>query len=403
MNALPQPVPTVSTTALMDVAARPPQVFVRGRGSWLFDADGKRYLDVVQGWAVNTLGHCPPQIAAALAEQSQRLVNPSPAFFNDVAARLATRLAALSGLERVFVCSTGAEANEGAIKLARKWGRLHRDGAFEIVTFADAFHGRTIATMSASGKPGWDRIFAPQVNGFPKARIDDLASVHSAIGPKTVAVMLEPIQGEAGVVPASDDFLRALRALCDQRGLLLIVDEVQTGIGRTGRMFGFEHAGIVPDIVTLAKGLGGGVPIAALLARESVAAAFAHGDQGGTYSNNPLTAAVGHAVLDAVTADGFLAGVQARGEQLSSLLSSLSQRHGLNGERGRGLLRALDLGMPVAPRVVEAARALAPDGLLINAPRPTLLRLMPALNIGEDEIARLGELLDAALGEVLGR
>jgi acetylornithine/N-succinyldiaminopimelate aminotransferase len=384
------------TDALMDVAARPPLVFVEGRGSWLVDHAGRRYLDFVQGWAVNSLGHCPPQIAAALAAQAQRLISPSPAFFNDAALSLARRLAELSGLQRVFLASSGAEANEGAIKLARKWGSLHKDGAFEVVTFADGFHGRTLATMSASGKAGWDHLFEPKVPGFPKARLNDLDSVRALIGPKTVAVMLEPIQGEAGVVPATAQFVRALRALCDERGLLLILDEVQTGVGRTGTLFAFEQAGVVPDVMTLGKGLGGGVPLAALLAKAEVAC-FAHGDQGGTYCGNPLMAAVGNAVLDAVAQPEFLAGVVERGVHLQRHLQHLSDRHGLAGERGSGLLRALDLGRPIGLALVEAAREVQPDGLLLNSPRPHLLRFMPALNVPLEEIDRMAEQLDALL------
>jgi len=387
------------TDALMDVAARPPLVFVEGRGSWLVDHAGRRYLDFVQGWAVNSLGHCPPQIAAALAAQAQRLISPSPAFFNDAALALAGRLAALSGLPRVFLASSGAEANEGAIKLARKWGELHRDGAFEIVTFADGFHGRTLATMAASGKAGWDRLFEPKAPGFPKARLNDLDSVRALIGPKTVAVMLEPIQGEAGVVPAGAEFLQALRALCDERGLLLVLDEVQTGVGRTGSLFAFERAGVVPDILTLGKGLGGGVPLAALLAKEQ-AACFAHGDQGGTYCGNPLTAAVGSAVLDVVAQPRFLAGVVERGAHLQAHLQRLTARHGLAGERGGGLLRALDLGRPVGAAVVDAARDLQPDGLLLNSPRPHLLRFMPRLDVAFEEIDRMAAQLDALLARL---
>jgi acetylornithine/N-succinyldiaminopimelate aminotransferase len=384
------------TDALMDVAARPPLVFVEGRGSWLIDHAGRRYLDFVQGWAVNSLGHCPPQIAAALSAQSQRLVSPGPAYFNDTALALAGRLAELSGLERVFLASSGAEANEGAIKLARKWGALHKDGAFEIVTFADGFHGRTLATMAASGKAGWDRLFEPKVPGFPKARLNDLDSVRARIGPRTAAVMLEPIQGEAGVVPASVEFLQALRRLCDAEGLLLILDEVQTGVGRTGSLFAFEQAGVAPDIMTLGKGLGGGVPLAALLATER-AACFAHGDQGGTYCGNPLMAAVGLAVLDTVAQPRFLAGVVERGNMLQRLLRDLVDRHGLAGERGGGLLRALNLGRPVGPAIVDAARALKPDGLLLNSPRPHLLRFMPALNVPVEDIERMIGMLDGLI------
>ncbi|GMV57025.1 MAG: acetylornithine aminotransferase [Betaproteobacteria bacterium] len=382
--------------ALMEVTARPPLVFVEGRGSWIVDHRGKRYLDFVQGWAVNALGHCPPEIAQALARQSQRLINPSPAYFNAPAVELAGKLARLSGLERVFLASSGAEANEGAIKLARKWGELKRGGAYEIVTFEGAFHGRTLATMAASGKAGWDKLFEPKVPGFPKARFEDIASVEAVITDKTVAVMLEPVQGEAGVVPASATFLKAVRELCDRRGLLLILDEVQTGVGRTGRMFAFQHAGVRPDVMTLGKGIGGGVPLAALLA-SGRASCFAHGDQGGTYCGNPLMAAVGNAVIDVVSQPDFLAEVTAKGDSLAQRLRELSARRGLAGERGSGLLRALDLGRPIAAQVVDAARALEPEGLLLNAPRPSLLRFMPALNVTREEIDRMVAQLDGVL------
>lgn len=382
--------------ALMEVTARPPLVFVEGRGSWIVDHRGKRYLDFVQGWAVNALGHCPPEIAQALARQSQRLINPSPAYFNAPAVELAGKLARLSGLERVFLASSGAEANEGAIKLARKWGELKRGGAYEIVTFEGAFHGRTLATMAASGKAGWDKLFEPKVPGFPKARFEDIASVEAVITDKTVAVMLEPVQGEAGVVPASAAFLKAVRELCDRRGLLLILDEVQTGVGRTGRMFAFQHAGVRPDVMTLGKGIGGGVPLAALLA-SGRASCFAHGDQGGTYCGNPLMAAVGNAVIDVVSQPDFLAEVTAKGDSLAQRLRELSARRGFAGERGSGLLRALDLGRPIAAQVVDAARALEPEGLLLNAPRPSLLRFMPALNVTREEIDRMVAQLDGVL------
>jgi acetylornithine/N-succinyldiaminopimelate aminotransferase len=381
---------------VMDIAARPALVFVEGKGSWLVDHRGKRYLDFIQGWAVNCLGHCPPPIVQTIHAQARRLISPSAAFFNDAAIGLAQRLASLSGLDRVFLASSGAEANEGAIKLARKWGALHKGGAWQIVTFADAFHGRTLATMSASGKAGWDRLFEPKVPGFPKAQLNDLDSVQRLVGPDTVGIMLEPIQGEAGVVLAEDNFLRSLRELCDRSGLLLILDEVQTGIGRTGRLFGWEHAGVQPDIMTLGKGLGGGVPLSALLASEPVTC-FAHGDQGGTYCCNPVMAAVGTAVLECVSQPAFLEGVRMREQHLIERLDELARRRGLAGQRGRGLLRALDLGGPIAARVADAARDLQPEGLLLNAPRPHLLRLMPALNVELEEIDRMIELLEHAL------
>lgn len=383
--------------ALMEITARPPLVFVRGAGSWLWDHEGRRYLDFIQGWAVNALGHCPKAIADALAAQAATLINPSPAFWNAPSARLAQLLTDNSCFDRVFFANSGAEANEGAIKLARKWGAKHREGAFEIVTFDHGFHGRTLATMSASGKPGWDRLFEPKVPGFPKATLNDLASVERLIGGRTVAVMLEPIQGEAGVLGATDEFLRDLRALTRERGLLLIADEVQTGMGRTGRLFGYEHAGIEPDIMTLGKGIGGGVPLAALLAREEVSC-FEHGDQGGTYNGNPLMAAVGIAVLEAMLAPGFLENVVARGAQLAQGLDALARAHGLGEVRGRGLLQALALGRDVGARVAETARA---DGLLLNSPRPDTLRFMPALNVSPDEIDLMLAGLDRALRSVL--
>ncbi|BCB25942.1 acetylornithine aminotransferase [Sulfurimicrobium lacus] len=384
------------TSALMSITNRPDIVFHEGHGSWLTDHTGKRYLDFVQGWAVNCLGHSPDVVAQALAEQAKRLINPSPAFYNAPAAELASLLTQNSVFDRVFFANSGAEANEGAIKLARKWGQVNRNGAFEIITFENGFHGRTLATMSASGKPGWDTLFAPQVPGFPKARYNDIDSVAALIRAETVAVMLEPIQGEAGVIPASDEFMRDLRELTRRHGLLLIVDEVQTGMGRTGKLFAYEHAGIEPDVMTLGKGIGGGVPLSALLAREEVCC-FQPGDQGGTFNGNPLMCAVGLAVLRTLLAPGFLQSVADKGIYLAHGLEALSARHGLGTERGQGLLRALTLDGERGPAIVEAARLHEPTGLLINSPRPNLLRFMPALNVELNEIDRMLEILDAVI------
>lgn len=385
------------TQALMWTAERPGFVMVDGQGSWLVDDSGKRYLDFVQGWAVNALGHGHPAMLDALAKQAARLVNPSPAYFNAPSLALAELLTSHSAFDRVFFANTGAEANEGAIKLARKWGQLHKGGAFEIVTFENGFHGRTLATMSATGKPGWHARFPPQVDGFPKARLNDPASVEALIGPRTVAVMLEPVQGEAGVVPATSAFLRDLRALTERHRLLLIVDEVQTGMGRTGRLFAHEHAGIAPDIMTLGKGLGGGVPLAALLAREEICC-FEAGDQGGTFNGNPLMTAAGLAVLETLLAPGFLAEVERKGRYLSEKLAALSEEFGLHGERGAGLLRALVLADGRAPALVRRAQERRPEGLLLNAPRPNLLRFMPALTVSIEEI----DLMAGWLAEMLG-
>lgn len=382
--------------ALMDITARPPVVFVRGEGSFLWDHNGKRYLDFVQGWAVNCLGHSPPIVAEALASQAKLLLTPSPAFFNAPSLELAKALTDCSCFDQVFFANSGAEANEGAIKLARKFGALHRNGAYEIVTFEGGFHGRTLATMSASGKKAFEPLFEPKVAGFPKAQLNDLASVERAINGKTVAVMLEPIQGEAGVWPATEQFLRDLRELTSARGLLLILDEIQTGMGRTGKVFYYEHAEIEPDIMTLGKGIGGGVPLAALLATKA-ASCFEHGDQGGTFNGNPLMCAAGAAVLQHVVSPTFLKSVADNGLYLEDELQRISARHGLGEVRGRGLLLALDLKMPIAGSIVTQAFE---DGVLLNAPRPDTLRFMPALTVTRQEIAAMIDSLDAVLAKI---
>jgi len=385
--------------SLMYITNRPDIVFTSGKGSWLEDSTGKRYLDFMQGWAVNCLGHSPDVIIDALTAQARKLINPSPAFYNEPMARLANLLAANSCFQKVFFANSGAEANEGAIKLARKWGRLNKAGAYEIITFDHSFHGRTLATMSASGKPGWDTIYAPQVPGFPKADLNDIASVERLITDKTVAVMLEPIQGEGGVIPATREFMQQLRELTQRHKLLLIVDEVQSGCGRSGQLFAYQLAGIEPDIMTLGKGIGGGVPLAALLAREEVAC-FEAGDQGGTYNGNPLMTAVGLAVIETLVAPGFLEQVRERGAYLQAGLLKLSAEYGMEGERGEGLLRALKLGRDSANQIVERARQLNPEGLLLNAVRPNLLRFMPALDVSHAEIDQMLTMLRQVLASL---
>jgi acetylornithine/N-succinyldiaminopimelate aminotransferase len=378
---------------VMPVTVRPPVVMAEGNGSWLRDTEGRTYLDFVQGWAVNCLGHSHPVMVEALRAQAARLINCSPAFHNQRMARLTALIADSSGLDHVFLCNSGAEANEGAIKLARKWGARHRGGAFEIVTTHGSFHGRTLATMSASGKPAFEGLFEPKVPGFRKMPLNDLDALAAAVTDRTVAVMLEPIQGEAGVVPATDEYLRAVRALTRERDVLLILDEIQTGIGRTGRLYGFEHAGVRPDIMTLGKGLGGGVPLAALVA-SAAASCFEPGDQGGTFNGTPLMAAVGCAVLETVGQPDFLARVREVGQYLAGGLGALSSALGHGEVRGRGLLLALALTRGEATKVVGAALE---RGLLVNAPRPDTLRFMPALTVTREEIDRMLELLGECL------
>jgi acetylornithine/N-succinyldiaminopimelate aminotransferase len=388
---------------LMYVTNRPPLVFTEGRGMFMTDHTGKRYLDFLQGWAVNALGHSPQCIQDALTAQAKKIINPSPAFFNQPSIELAGLLTANSCFDRVFFANSGAEANEGAIKLARKWGKKHPNAAnesrYEIITFNHGFHGRTLATMSASGKPGWDTLFAPQVPGFPKAELNDLGSVEALINSRTVAVMLEPMQGEAGVIPATREFMQALRQLTKKLGLLLIVDEVQSGCGRSGELFAYQLSNIEPDIMTLGKGIGGGVPLAALLAREEIAC-FEAGDQGGTYNGNPLMTAVGVAVISELLKPDFLPTVRDTGAYLSAQLLKLSDLYGLQGERGEGLLRALKLDRDIGAQIVDIARERNPVGLLLNSPRPNLLRFMPALNVTRDEIDQMIAMLSEILSEL---
>jgi acetylornithine/N-succinyldiaminopimelate aminotransferase len=394
-----KPAQSIDAHSVMFITSRPELVMVAGKGSWLTDNNGKHYLDFLQGWAVNCLGHSNSGMIEALNTQAKKLINPSPAFYNEPMIRLSNLLTGNSCFNKVFFANSGAEANEGAIKLARKWGQINKSGAFEIVTFDHSFHGRTLATMSASGKPGWDTMFAPQVPGFPKADLNDLESVKKLVTDKTVAVMLEPVQGEGGVIPVTKEFIQSLRQFTKENNILLIVDEVQAGCGRTGMLFAYQHYGIEPDIMTLGKGIGGGVPLAALMATDAVAC-FVPGDQGGTYNGNPLMTAVGISVIEQLLAPGFLESVRAKGELLSKELLSISTEFNLNGERGEGLLRALMLNSDIGGKLVELARDRSPEGLLINSPRPNLLRFMPALNVSDDEIRQMCNILRELLKQV---
>jgi acetylornithine/N-succinyldiaminopimelate aminotransferase len=378
-----------SFASLMEITKRPSTVFVEGHGSWLKDADGKEYLDFVQGWGVNCLGHSPRVLVEAIAGQAEKLINCSPAYYNEPMIKLADLIVKHSCLQKVFFANSGAEANEGAIKLARKWGQKYRQGAYEIITMNHAFHGRTLAMMSASGKAEWAQLYEPKVAGFPKVPLNDLGAVQAAVNEKTVGVMVEPIQGEAGVFVATDDFLKGLRELTRQKEILLILDEIQTGMGRTGKLFAYEHNGAEPDIMTLAKGIGGGVPLAALVAREGICC-FEPGDQGGTFNGNPLMMAAGCAVIEELTKPGFLERVAETGVYLQRRLEELSGPYGLGEVRGKGLLLALDLNKEIGPQIVEESLK---RGLLINSPRKTTLRFMPALIVTREEIDRMIDIL----------
>jgi acetylornithine/N-succinyldiaminopimelate aminotransferase len=355
---------------------------------WLYDDKGNKYLDYLQGWAVNCLGHSHPAMIEAITKQAKLLINPSPAFYNAPMLELSKILTSReynSHFDKVFFANTGAEANEGAIKLSRKWGQKNKNCAFEIITFIDSFHGRTLATMSASGKAGFDSIFPPKIDGFAKAEFNNLESVKALINSNTVGIMLEPIQGEAGVVPATKEFMQGLEFLCKEHNILLICDEVQSGCGRSGYLFAHQMFGVKPHIMTLGKGIGGGVPLAALLATNEVTC-FEVGDQGGTYNGNPLMTSVGIAVLDTILQDGFLDSVKQKGQYLSDELNVLVKEFNLVGERGEGLLRALVLDADYAKQMVAKAKELSPYGVLLNAPRPNILRFMPALTVSYEEL-----------------
>jgi acetylornithine/N-succinyldiaminopimelate aminotransferase len=384
-----------TTRHLMQLTPRPTAQMARGKGSLLWDSEGKRYLDFIQGWAVNALGHSPDVLTRAIARQLDSVINVGPAHHNALAPRLAARLADMTGLERSFLASSGAEANEAAVKLARKWGQKHRGGAYAVITTHDGFHGRTLAMTCATGKAGFDRAFPPAVEGFPKVPYGDVDAVARAIDAQTVAVMVEPIQGEAGVVVPPEGYLRALRALCDQAGILLIADEIQTGLARTGPLFACQAEGVLPDIMTLGKGLGGGLPISALLAREAVAC-FEVGDHGSTFTGNSLMCAGALAVLEVIDSVEHARVRRDSAAHLELALRALASESGAQ-LRGRGHLWALVLAKPDAVSLRDQA---FDHGLLINAARPHVLRFMPALDVTKEHVdemaAVLGGLLRAA-------
>ena len=384
--------------SILFTTVRPEVVMEKGEGLYLWDTDGKKYLDFVGGWAVTSLGHSPAVIAKALARQSKVLVNASPSFLNIPMIEYARLLVNHSCFDRVFFASSGAEANEGAIKLARKYGSLYRDGAFEIITTVNSFHGRTLATMSATGKKKWKNLFEPKVPGFIHVPLNDFAALKAAVNSRTCAVMLEPIQGEGGVFEVDFDYIRQLRQLCDEQGILLIFDEVQTGLARTGKLFAYQHYGVEPDVMTLAKGIGGGFPLAALLVKERFNI-FEAGDQGGTYSGQPLAMAVGLAVMQEVLEKNLVDNAAMQGEYIQKKLRELAARFRLTNIRGKGLLLAFDLPTEQGAEVVAACLR---QGLLVNSPQPATIRLMPALIVNTAEIDWMTEILANVLQEVLG-
>jgi acetylornithine/N-succinyldiaminopimelate aminotransferase len=374
---------------LMGTFKRLPVTFVEGRGVTVRDSEGNEYLDLVAGIAVNVLGHAHPALAAALAEQAGRLIHTSNLYYTEPQVALARKLVELSFPSRAFFANSGAEANEAAIKLARKWGKVRRDGAFEIITTEHAFHGRTLTTVTAGGKEAYSAPFGPLPPGFVHVPYGDLGAIRAATTDRTVAVMLEPILGEAGVVPPPDGYLEGARAWCDQRDLLLVLDEVQTGLGRTGRWFAHQHHGIVPDVMTLAKALGGGVPIGACLAGPR-ADVFEPGDHGSTFGGNPLACAAGVAVLRTIEEEGLVGNAAEMGELLAAALRDLD---GVRQVRGRGLMRSVVFEEPVAR---DFQSRCLDEGVIVNAVDDVTVRLVPPLVIGAGDIERAAERMKRA-------
>ncbi len=370
--------------ALMEITRRPPITFTQGRGGWLWDSEGKRYLDFVQGWAVNCLGHCPPAVASVLVEQSTKLLNCSPAFYNEPMVRYAEELTAAAGLDRVFFANSGAEANEGAIKLARKYGKEKLNGAFEIIAADNSFHGRTLTTVAATGNPNYQVNFTPMTPGFIHVPFDDVEAIKGATTDQTCAVMLEPVQGEGGVNVPAPGYLKAVREWCDEKGLLLILDEVQTGMGRLGTIFGYELYGVEPDVMTLAKGMGGGVPIGAFLTKEHCNV-LRPGDHGSTFGGNALTCAAAYAACNYIVEEGMAAKGKAMGERLQAALDAVKARHetSVKEVRGEGLLLAVEFHEAISGDVVGRCNE---EGLLLNPVRPTAVRFMPPLNVSPAEV-----------------
>lgn len=372
---------------------RHPVVLVRGRGARVQDADGRSYLDLVSGISVNAFGHAPAFLAEALAAQAGELIHVSNLYYSATLIEAAERLAALSGMDRVFFCNSGAEAVEAAIKLARKYGRTRLGGRYEIVTAERSFHGRTMGALTATGQEKYQRDFAPLVPGFRYAPFNDLAAWREAVTPATCALMIEPVQAEGGVYPARPEFIRGLAELAEEHGLLLVFDEVQTGLGRTGRLFAWEHFGVKPHLMAVAKGLGGGFPVGALLAREE-AAVFAPGDHQSTFGGNPLACAAVLACLRRMVEDDLPARAAALGAEIAAQIRSWTAEIGIIREiRGMGLL----LGLEIDGRAPEYAEAALERGLLLNALNETTFRIAPPLAITREELAEAMAILRAVL------
>ena len=381
----------------MPVYRRTPLTIVRGQGARVWDENGKEYLDFVAGWAVNSLGHCHPAVVDAVTEQVKTLIQASNSFYTIPQLKLAELLVQNSCLDRVFLCNSGAEATEGAVKLARRYGHLHLGGAYEVITTTGSFHGRTLAMVSASGQSKFQQPYIPLPSGFVNVAYNNIEAIKAAISSQTCAVMLEPVQGEGGVNLPDDDYLKAVQELCHQTGVLFILDEIQTGIGRTGSLFAYQKYGVEPDIITLAKGLASGIPIGAILAKER-ASVFAPGEHGSTFGGNPVTCAAGYATLKFIIDNDIVGNAERMGEYLSNGLNSLKQKFNfITDVRGLGLLQAMEFDSNIARQLMLAC---LDSGLLINVLKDNAIRFMPPLIISKDDIDRALAILEKALSGI---
>ena len=376
---------------------RQPVTFVRGKGTRVWDSDGKSYLDLVAGIAVNVLGHCHPAIVEAVQQQVTQLVHVSNLYYSTRQIELAEQLGLLSSGMRSFFSNSGAEANEGAIKLARKFGRIHRDGAYEVISMERSFHGRTLATTAATGQAFYQATWIPLPDGFKQVPYNDLDALKEAISDKTVAILLEAVQGEGGIWPGKQEYIKGVRRLCDEQNLVMICDEVQAGMGRTGTFFSWEHYGIVPDIVTMAKGLAGGIPIGAMLTgpRTDI---FAPGDHGTTFGGNPIASAAGIATIKTIVGENLVENAAKMGNYCHQKFKELCAKYAfIDSPRGIGLMQAINVKHDLAHTIVQQALE---HGLLLNALGPNTLRMVPPLNISKEEVDEATELLDKALADV---
>ena len=382
---------------LMSTIKRMPVTLVKGKGVRVWDENGKEYLDFTAGWGVNSLGHCHPEVVSAIAEQAKTLLQTSNQFYTVPQLKLAELLLEKSCFDRAFFCNRGAEANEGAVKLARRYGKLHLDGAYKVITAVNSFHGRTLAMTAATGQRKFQERYTPIPDGFVNVEYDNIGAIKKAATAQTCAVMLEPIQGEGGVNIPSDSYLKAVRAWCDEKGILLILDEVQTGIGRIGTLFGYEQFNIEPDIITLAKGLGGGIPIGAFLAKEEVSV-FTPGDHGSTFGGNPLACAAGYATLNFIIENDIPGKVKKNGAYLIAQLNKLKSKHDFIVDvRGRGLLVAIQFDSDHTDKIVKSSME---RGLLLNPVKPNAIRFMPPLSIVKKDIDSAIGILDKVLAKV---